>query len=376
MSKKDSASGGGFGAGNFKLICLGVLIFMAYMKSINEKKAAEFTDPIVEQVSEGAKIAAGELEIVADEWKETVRTKVRDGVEPYLYDEGDEHFSKTFTKEQPPVKAVPKRRSIRDWATGRNNIPEKPQIKFLSWNLNEMGKSKNAEEIQFMANMMRNFDVVAVQEVVVSSHGARALGKLVDELNRTGSRWDYSISEPTTGAGSERYAYLWKTNKVKLASQPWLDFTLKDKVQREPFLARFVTADQFKRTFLCGNFHAVPKNKIPEKEVVMLEQIYANYPGDRIIIMGDFNLPQSSGAFTGLKANGFRFSMLDQPTTLKRSIVKGEYLHEPYDNILFERDDFVRKDAGLLDIVNELQDLRAARNISDHVPIYLELQMN
>lgn len=40
------------------------------------------------------------------------------------------------------------------------------QVKISSWNLQNFGKTKTEAEINFMANTLKDFDVVAIQEVV------------------------------------------------------------------------------------------------------------------------------------------------------------------------------------------------------------------
>ncbi len=42
-----------------------------------------------------------------------------------------------------------------------------------------------------MAAILKNYDVVAIQEVVAGPGGAAAIARLHDALNRTGSKWDY-----------------------------------------------------------------------------------------------------------------------------------------------------------------------------------------
>jgi endonuclease/exonuclease/phosphatase family metal-dependent hydrolase len=72
------------------------------------------------------------------------------------------------------------------------------QTTLVSWNLKDFGKSKSDEEINFIANTLKNYDVVAIQEVVAGEGGAQAIARLADALNRKGSMWDYSISNPTS----------------------------------------------------------------------------------------------------------------------------------------------------------------------------------
>ena len=73
-----------------------------------------------------------------------------------------------------------------------------------------------------MAKILKDFDVAAIQEVVAGHGGAQAVAQLADELNRTGSQWDYVISSPTSSSAykTERYAFLWKTAVVKKIGKP------------------------------------------------------------------------------------------------------------------------------------------------------------
>ena len=68
-----------------------------------------------------------------------------------------------------------------------------------------------------MANTLREFDVIALQEVIAGYGGAQAVARLAGELNRTGAKWDFVVSNPTQSSSpqaAERYAYLWKTSQV------------------------------------------------------------------------------------------------------------------------------------------------------------------
>ena len=88
-----------------------------------------------------------------------------------------------------------------------------PQVRLCSWNIQDIGKSKSDLEIGFMANTIKDFDIVAIQEVVAKDPGgAQAIARLADALNRMGSKWDYTVSSPTSSSAykSERYAFLWK----------------------------------------------------------------------------------------------------------------------------------------------------------------------
>lgn len=74
------------------------------------------------------------------------------------------------------------------------------QVKVLSWNIENLGKSKSESTIKFIANTINPCDIVAIQEVVAGPGGAQVVARLVDELNRKGSKWDYVVSYPTSSS--------------------------------------------------------------------------------------------------------------------------------------------------------------------------------
>jgi endonuclease/exonuclease/phosphatase family metal-dependent hydrolase len=94
------------------------------------------------------------------------------------------------------------------------------QIKLLSWNIENLGQSN--QEIILIANIVRDYDIIVIQEVVADMV-AQAVARLADELNK-GSKWNYTVSDPTSSSAykTERYAYIWKTSKVnRLGKHGW-----------------------------------------------------------------------------------------------------------------------------------------------------------
>lgn len=252
-------------------------------------------------------------------------------------------------------------------------------IKVLSWNLYNFGKSKDAKEIEYIAKKLKDYDIVAIQEVSTSLYGIRAVGKLADELNRTGTKWEYKISEPTSGDGKERYAYVWKTStrnaKISL-KKDWLEESIEAKVDREPYMARFeINSKKGKttNTLLIGSFHAVPTSKDPEKEVVFLEEIPNRYRTDNILILGDFNLDGKHEAFDVLRSRSLEAAFEGQKTSLRMKEKDGEPLNEEYDNIFVETRAFSINKAEVIHFYKDYNTLKEARYISDHIPIWVEL---
>jgi endonuclease/exonuclease/phosphatase family metal-dependent hydrolase len=244
------------------------------------------------------------------------------------------------------------------------------QLNLMSWNLYNFGRSKNAEEMSFIADRMRDFELVAVQEVSTSPAGAQAVARLADELGRRGFQWDYIISDPTTGDGSERYAYLWKTARVRRISRGWLEPTLADPIDREPYLARF---EKNGKTLLIASFHAVPTAKSPHRECILLARIHDQYPDDNVVIVGDFNLDEDHTAFDALRNRGYDSLLDDQKTSLKMKRQKDEHLSEEYDNMFYETSTLHPVDGGIIDFTISFRTLSEARNISDHLPVYMTM---
>ena len=241
-------------------------------------------------------------------------------------------------------------------------------VRFVSWNIANLGRSKNEEEIGVMADLLRDFDLVAIQEVVQSEAGPQAVARLVDALERRGFDWDYRISDPTTGRGPERYAFLWKPSRVRLVGQPWLEASLADVLDREPYMARFASGD---RTMLVANFHAVPTSKDPEEEIVRLQILPERYPDDALLIAGDFNLHEDHEAFLPLYELGLAAALDDQRTTYKQiRSAEGEHLASEYDNLFFEPLELDLAAPGVLDFADRFPTLKAARYVSDHLPVY------
>ncbi len=248
----------------------------------------------------------------------------------------------------------------------------------LSWNIRDLGRSKDAAEVAAIVELLRDYDLVAIQEVVAKDPaGAQTVARIADELNRRGAKWDYRISPPTQSPSShlsERYAILWKTARLDLLGAPLLDSELAAHCVREPYLARFQLKGSGKPFFLA-NFHSRKFDEGPEEEI----RHFAAYPRrletGRVLIAGDFNLDEQHAVWQALYAQGFAPALHRTPTTLKQQCNdKGEYFNHAIDNIYFPEAHFRLLCAGRVDFVGSCEALEAARGISDHVPVFLEVE--
>jgi endonuclease/exonuclease/phosphatase family metal-dependent hydrolase len=251
---------------------------------------------------------------------------------------------------------------------------KKDELMILSWNLYNFGRTKTPEQFKLVAQTVRNFDIVAIQEVSTSEAGARAVAQLADELDRTGANWDYVVSDATSGAGSERYAYLWNSSRVKLKNKAFLCTPLEATINREPFMARFETP--IKKTVLLGSFHAVPAAKKPATEIEQLVQLHTLYTADNLLFMGDFNYSGKKPAFDGVKQQGYAPALVNTPTSLKRKPnANGNYLNEEYDNIFYETAAMEILQSDKIDVVPLFQTFEDARTLSDHLPVWIKIRV-
>ena len=247
------------------------------------------------------------------------------------------------------------------------------QVRISSWNLQNFGKTKSEFEIHFVADILNEYDVVALQEIVAGHGGIQAVARLADALKSRGSKWNYAVSDPTlsTPYATERYAYLWKPGRVKKMGKGWLDQHFKNKIDREPFMLDFCYEN---KPFTLVNYHAIPKKKQPETEIKYFKYLPNLYPDKNLVFLGDFNVPQSHTVFNPLRKNGYLPILVNQKTTMKMECRGEECLASEYDNIFYNSADFKLLDFGVVLIYKSFPDMKAVRRISDHIPVWAEFE--
>ncbi|MBK9553070.1 MAG: endonuclease/exonuclease/phosphatase family protein [Saprospiraceae bacterium] len=249
-------------------------------------------------------------------------------------------------------------------------------IRIVSWNLKDFGQSKSDEEILFIAKTIKDFDIVMIQEVVAQHPGgAQAVGRLAEVLNRMGAKWDYRISDMTSGENSykrERYAFLWKPSRIKLIGRPWLERQYNMEIDREPFFATF---NKDGKEFTLVNFHAITKSKQPETEIKYFKYLPAEYPNLNLIFCGDFNCPQSHTVFNPLRKMGYLPALVDQRTSLRQQCLSDGCLASEYDNVWYDKSKVIKIDAGIIHFYLGFTDIKEAGKVSDHVPVVFEFEV-
>jgi endonuclease/exonuclease/phosphatase family metal-dependent hydrolase len=246
------------------------------------------------------------------------------------------------------------------------------QLKILSWNLQDFGKSKSDSTIVYIANVVKTYDVVAVQEVVAGYGGAQAVAKLAAELNGKGTKWSYVLSDPTSSSAykTERYAFLYQTATVKLIGKPWLEQKYGLLIDREPYYATFQYNN---KQVTLVNFHAITKSKQPETEIKYFKFLPNQYPTLNLVFLGDFNCPQSHSVFNPLKSMGYKSAFTNQKTSLKTKCKGNDCLASAFDNIWYNATTMHVKNTKVIPFYKDFQNFNQAKHISDHIPISAEI---
>lgn len=250
------------------------------------------------------------------------------------------------------------------------------ELRLVSWNVQDMGRTITDADIDRMVELLRDADVVAIQEIVAKDPaGAKRVAALDAALDRTGTEWDYRVSPPTSSTSyydRERYAFLWRRSKVK-ALRYQLDRTVADVVVREPYWLE-VQVKGFPEPIWLVNFHSLPHAKKPEREMPYLISYPERVSGQALIYLGDWNMTPNHKAFRPLLDKGYAIAAKDSPTTLKRKCnAAGNYLNYPIDNIFYPTAFFNKQAVRVIDFVGDCSTLEADRKLSDHLPICLTL---
>lgn len=246
------------------------------------------------------------------------------------------------------------------------------QAKVISWNIQKLGVSKSDSTLLYIATIINDYDVAAIQEVVAGYGGAQAVAKLADQLNRMGSKWNYIVSDPTVSSSykTERYAFLYKTKSIKLIGKPWLEQKYNQLIDREPYYATF---EYKNKQFTLANFHAITKSKQPETEIKYFKFLPAQYPALNLIFLGDFNCPQSHTVFNPLKAQGYKPAFTNQKTSLKKNCENNNCLASEYDNIFYNSSKVTVKNPNPILFYKDFERFKSAKSVSDHIPIAVEV---
>ena len=263
--------------------------------------------------------------------------------------------------------------------TTRTVSRQRPQDKLLiaTFNIQVFGESKlgKPEVVDVLAQVVRHFDIVAIQEVRAKSDDI--LPRFISAINADGSRYSYLIG-PRLGrsVSTEQYAFVYDTTRVE--HDPASVGTVQDPddlLHREPMVARFrprTNAPDNAFSFWLVNTHTDPDEV--GQEVDALADVFQAMQGaspyeDDVILLGDLNANE--------KQLG-RLGQLPGISYVVRNAMTNTRQNKAYDNIIFDgpaTSEYTGR-WGVVDIERVFGLTRdQALKVSDHLPVWAEFQI-
>jgi endonuclease/exonuclease/phosphatase family metal-dependent hydrolase len=257
-------------------------------------------------------------------------------------------------------------------------------VTVLSWNTKHLGRDKFL--VEEAALLMRDADIVTLQEVGTTNKGQEAMFKMASIWGtRVGDKICAGLSEIPDGA-RERYGYLWRGSRIhyiktngevmKTCDSGAITIRLEKKhataLARPPAVASFLEKDTNK-SFVLASVHLVPTAKHPEREVGPLFDSLKDLTGP-VIVAGDFNLSSGHGAFQPAIKMGFKESLPpNERTSLKQ---KRRELSQAYDNLFVRGAKVARSGVVNLLTLFPQRDIKEIYNlISDHCPVWAKVEL-
>lgn len=210
-------------------------------------------------------------------------------------------------------------------------IPAWADLTIASWNVRVFSTgSRNDIELGLIAERLEQFDLVALQEV----RDEEVVERTVAIMERRGHSYQFLIGPPVGRVVKERYAFLWRSDRVRLTSPSQTYDDSLDLFIREPFAASFV-AGRF--DFTLATIHVIFGGSVAERrsEVFALDYVYrwlqdADPDEQDVILLGDFNLPFHDSGWKNLwPLNLYPVLGPAVPTTISDSEVYDNFWLDP-----------------------------------------------
>lgn len=250
-------------------------------------------------------------------------------------------------------------------------------IRVASFNIQVFGvsKARKTHVMEILARIVRQFDVVAVQEI--RSKDQSLLPQFVDLVNATGRYYDYAIG-PRLGRTSskEQYAFIFDRASVEIDRHQL--YTVEDPddlLHREPYVGWFRVRgppNDEAFTFTLVNIHTDPDETDTELDVLddVLRKVRDDGRNeDDVIILGDLNVDDRHLGQLG-QFPGITWTVSGTPTNTRGTA--------QYDNIVFHRratTEFTGR-SGVYDFLREFDlTIEQALEVSDHMPVWAEFSI-
>ncbi|HEY1066016.1 MAG TPA: endonuclease/exonuclease/phosphatase family protein [Pirellulales bacterium] len=251
------------------------------------------------------------------------------------------------------------------------------RVRVASFNIQVFGQDKlgDANVMEVLARVVRQFDVVAIQEI--RSKSQDVMPRFLELINSTGAHYDYAIS-PRLGrtTSMEQYAFVYDTTTLEVdRDSMYVVGDPDDLLHREPFVGGFRVRGQDAQrafTFTLVNIHTDPDEVALELNA--LDDVFRAVRNDGrgeddVILLGDLNTDDQHLGDLGAMPN-VACAIYGQTTNTRRT--------QQYDNLIFDKlatTEFTGR-YGVVDLCREFNlSLENALKVSDHCPVWAEFDV-
>ena len=249
-------------------------------------------------------------------------------------------------------------------------------IRVCSFNIRIFSNnSRDDAELTDIAQVLKYCDITAIQEL----RDERVLKRTQAILRQMGHNYDYQISAAVGRGVKERYAFLYRADRLSVVTPGRTVPDAADEFIREPYYAQF-RAGNF--DFILLTIHLLYGSSAQERRPELLslarafDQVRAENPTEQdIILLGDFNFPPDDAGWTALKQSPTMTYLIRPP---EKTTITDTSL---YDNIWFQAS-YVREYTGQAGIIKFDEDMfanddrRASRTVSDHRPVWARFRID
>lgn len=247
-------------------------------------------------------------------------------------------------------------------------------IRVATFNIQVFGKSKAVKPhvMDVLARIVRNFDLVAIQEIRCADDDL--LPNFVEVINTADRHYDYVIG-PRLGRGNftEQYGFVFDLATIEVdRSQLYTVSDPDDLLHREPLVGWFrVRGPPVEQAFTFSLVNIHTDSEQAEAELNVLDDVYRvvrddGRGEDDVIILGTLNANDQSLGQLG-QVSGMSWALSSTPTDTRGTA--------QLDNLLFHRsgtDEFTGR-AGLYDFMRQYNlSMEEALEVSDHLPVWAE----
>ena len=257
------------------------------------------------------------------------------------------------------------------------HVDDGPTIKIASFNIQVFGKAKvekaDGAVIRTLAEIVRQFDVVAIQEIRTSDD--YHIPNFVKLINAGGAKYDHVIG-PRIGntRSTEQYAFIFDTRKIMVDYSSMYTLSDPDNVlHREPLVAHFQTRlnPDSAFSFTLVNIHTDPDEA--DEEVDAMADVYrvvrrAGGNEDDVIILGDLNADDR-------QITSSRLGQIPGLYPLIKGLFTNTRQTKLYDNLVIHQPSTTEYTgrSGVFDMVRQFNITQEqALMVSDHLPVWAE----